>query len=117
MVGIASFERRVVRGWVTQGNRASELSRTCCAVLVMLCSLHVMPAAAEEPATTDPPHLDCRYEGIGKVQSDSPGSSRVGIFPEADVFRPLLADPKQPQFFAAYQAMKVRTANQSVSLG
>lgn len=74
-------------------------------------------SAAEEPATTDPPHLDCRYEGIGKVQSDSPGSSRVDIFPEADVFRPLLADPKQPQFFAAYQTVNVRTANQSVGLG
>jgi len=83
----------------------------------MLCALNVMPAAAEEPTTTDSSHLDCRYEGIGKARADSPGSSRTEVFPEADVFRPLLADPKQPQFFAGYQAMKVRDTNQSVSLG
>jgi hypothetical protein len=106
-----------MRGWITRENGSSELSRTWCAVLVMLCSLNVMPAAAEEPTTTDQPHLDCRYEGIGKARADSPGSSRTEIFPEADVFRPLMADPKQPQFFAAYQTMKVRDTNQSISLG
>lgn len=106
-----------MRVWITRKNGSAELSRTWCAVLAMLCALNVMPAAAEEPTTTDPSHLDCRYEGIGKEQSDSPGSSRVDIFPEADVFRPLMADPKQPQFFAAYQTMKARDTNQSINLG
>lgn len=88
-----------------------------CAVLAMLYTFNVMPVTAEEPTTPDLSSLDCRYEGIGKVHPDSPGSSRIDIFPEGDVFRPLLADPKQPQFFAAYQATRLRDTNQSVNAG
>jgi hypothetical protein len=106
-----------MRGWITRKNGSSESSRAWCAVLAMLCILNVMPVAAEEPTTTDPSHTDCRYEGIGRVQSDDAGSSRIDALPEGDVFRPLLADPKQPQFFAAYQPTRVRGTNQSVNLG
>lgn len=106
-----------MREWITRENGPSESSRTWRAVLAMLCTLNAMPVAAEEPTATDLYRLDCRYEGIGKVQSDSPGSSRIDVFPEADVFRPLLADPKQPQFFAAYQGTKVYSTNQSVNIG
>ncbi len=51
--------------------------------------------------------LDCRYE-----QSDSGTSSSV--FPGDDVFRPLMADPKQPQFFAAYQSVQRREPTSTV---
>lgn len=52
--------------------------------------------------------LDCRYE-----QSDS-GTSRT-VFPSDDVFRPLMADPKQPQFFASYQSIERREPTTSVT--
>lgn len=61
--------------------------------------------------------LDCRYE-----QSDR-GTSRTA-FPSDDVFRPLMADPKQPQFFASYQSVQrreptttVRGVGKSVNVG
>lgn len=38
-------------------------------------------------------------------------------FPENDVFRPLWADPKQPQFFASWQATRIRSNNTSANLG
>lgn len=51
--------------------------------------------------------LDCRYE-----QSDSGTSGSA--FPSDDVFRPLMADPKQPQFFAAYQSVQRRAPTSTV---
>lgn len=86
-------------------------------MLTILCTLNVIPVAAEESTTANLPSADCRYEGNGSVRKDHAGSSRTELFPENDVFRPLLADPKQPQFFAAYQGTRVRTTNQSVNIG
>ena len=67
------------------------------------------PAQAQSE-DTDPRRLDCRYE-----QSD--GETRQSAFPKDDVFRPLLADPKQPRFFASWQATRVRTSQTSVNIG
>lgn len=53
---------------------------------------------------------DCRYE----QRNGAPGQS---AFPKDDVFRPLLADPKQPQFFASWQATRVRTNQTSANIG
>ena len=52
--------------------------------------------------------FDCRYE-----QSDSGTSSSA--FPSDDVFRPLMADPKQPQFFASYQSVQRREPTSTVT--
>ncbi len=61
--------------------------------------------------------LDCRYE-----PSDSGTSSSA--FPSDDVFRPLMADPKQPQFFATHQSVQhkeptstVKGVGKSVNVG
>jgi hypothetical protein len=61
--------------------------------------------------------VDCRYEGIGTVPSDNSDSSPVEPFPENDVFRPPLADPKQPQFFATWQATRVRSDDTYLNIG
>jgi hypothetical protein len=106
-----------MRGWITRENGSSESSLAWCAVLTMLCTLNAIPVAAEELNTTDVSKADCRYEGIGTVDSGNAGSSAIEPFPENDVFRPLLADPKQPQFFASYQATHVRGTGQSVNIG
>lgn len=54
--------------------------------------------------------LDCRYEQVG-------GGTTNSAFPKDDVFRPLLADPKQPQFFASWQATRVRSNHTSANIG
>ena len=71
---------------------------------------------AEEPSTAvsapSPPPLDCRYAAAEHPETlqttDAPETRR---FPKDDVFRPLLADPKQPQFQATYQGVRLRQAN------
>ena len=53
---------------------------------------------------------DCRYD-------PGNGSETNGAFPSDDVFRPLMADPKQPQFFATVQALRTRADRTSVNIG
>lgn len=38
----------------------------------------------------------------GGVPSEPSEASGVGLLPQGDVFRPLIADPKQPEFLASY---------------
>lgn len=54
--------------------------------------------------------IDCRYE-----QAD--GETTSEVFPSDDVFRPLLADPKQPQWFAVWQSTQSRTTNTRANIG
>ncbi|HMS83909.1 MAG TPA: DUF1207 domain-containing protein [Nitrospira sp.] len=54
--------------------------------------------------------IDCRYD-----HHDEGDTSEA--FPSDDVFRPLIADPKQPQFFAIWQHSRPREGGQSFSLG
>lgn len=89
--------------------RLSRLAQ--CMILTLLSLCPPAPASAEE---TTP--VDCRYEGIGTVSS-SDGSSAMEVFPENDVFRPLWADPKQPQFFASWQATHIRSNNLYANIG
>ncbi len=53
---------------------------------------------------------DCRYDPSG-------GGTSTGAFPNDDVFRPLMADPKQPQFFATWQTTRGRTGGTSANIG
>ncbi len=79
--------------------------------LLTLTALTVSQVSAEE-AIEKPVSavLDCRYE-----QSD--GGRRQSAFPKDDVFRPLMADPKQPQFFASWQATRARTDRTYANVG
>lgn len=58
--------------------------------------------AEEAQDTKSRAGFDGRYE-----QSDSGTSSAA--FPSDDLFRPSMADPNQPQFFAAYQSIQLRS--------
>lgn len=79
--------------------------------LLALTTLTVGQVNAEEAAEkTVSAVIDCRYE-----RGD--GGTRQSAFPKDDVFRPLLADPKQPQFFASWQATRVRTNQTSTNIG
>lgn len=58
-----------------------------------------------------PEFLDCRYQ-----QSDG-GDVDSEWFPSDDLFRPLLADPKQPQFFALWQSTQSRNERTNANIG
>lgn len=77
------------------------------------CLAHAIQASAEEEAYSGSTRADCRYEGTGRSSAANGSSSELELFPENDVFRPLWADPKQPQFFAAWQATRVRGPQKS----
>ena len=64
------------------------------------------------------PPVDCRYETATQASAAEGPSSTVSIpFPDEDVFRPLFADPKQPQTFATLQAVKARDSKTSATVG
>ena len=85
---------------------------------VFLLAFPVAAVYAEEAGTSTPSRTyDCRYGSNGAAPSQQAGSQPVEAFPENDVFRPLLADPKQPQFFAAYQAVRIRNPSAPANFG
>ena len=71
---------------------------------------------ADEPEPKNPEEakvptvIDCRYDHHDEGETSE-------AFLSDDVFRPLMADPKQPQFFAIWQQSRVRADNSSFSLG
>lgn len=78
------------------------------------------PAYADEsngkkPDDTKPSELlDCRYR---QGPEQSVDGARSELLPADDVFRPLLADPKQPQSFALWQSTQSRTEGTSANIG
>lgn len=89
------------------------------------CTLGALIALMATPGgATDPPaapageSVDCRYTtGFQPGSSEESPERTNQAFPGDDVFRPLFADPKQPQFFATYQAVRVRDAKTAVNVG
>ena len=74
-----------------------------------------MVHAEDSDKTKQIERVDCRYGQTG-------GATISDFFPSDDVFRPLLADPKQPQFFALWQSQnslgpKTKTNIGSVGFG
>ncbi|MBH0177256.1 MAG: DUF1207 domain-containing protein [Nitrospira sp.] len=81
--------------------------------MVVLLASHTYadePEAAKPNENKPQPMLDCRFDH-GHVGEASEA------FPSDDVFRPLIADPKQPQFFAMWQHARPRNGESSFNLG
>jgi Protein of unknown function (DUF1207) len=72
-------------------------------VLTLLLAGQAHAAASGEEKIKMP--LDCRY---GQAYEDTDEETTGEAFPSDDIFRPLLADPKQPQFFATVQSIQSR---------
>ncbi|HEX7127272.1 MAG TPA: DUF1207 domain-containing protein [Thermodesulfobacteriota bacterium] len=100
------------------------MSRAAAALLLAAaCLLASGAGAAGEPvvpdlADRDAVRADCRY----LTTEDRPASRGEGRFvpapfPGDDIFRPLLADPKQPQFYAAYQRLHGRATGETFNAG
>lgn len=74
-------------------------------------------ARAEIEVVTSAPR-DCRYPAPEATPlSAGPEPSRTIVFPQDDLFRPLIADPKQPQFLLTYQRMRFRDLDRSMNAG
>lgn len=69
-------------------------------------------AETEEPVT----HSDCRYWTGGPTGTAS-STTRDLTFPQDDIFRPLVADPKQPRFFISYQHARFRDIGKTINAG
>lgn len=75
-------------------------------------------AVESPPAAPSGESIDCRYAASHEQGSPRDSHERVNrAFPGDDVFRPLFADPKQPQFFATYQSVRVRDAKTAANVG
>lgn len=81
------------------------------AALVVLAFLLPEPVYAGDSENKKPEVVrDCRYD-------PGNGGASSGAFPSDDVFRPLMADPKQPQFFATWQFTRARADKTSTNIG
>lgn len=94
------------------------LYKRCCIVITAIMCLMICTAyAADDKKPDDGPAnklLDCRYHQVSKFSE----SETIGdTFPTDDLFRPLLGDPKQPQFFALWQSTQSRLERTTANIG
>ena len=66
------------------------------------------PKSLEEAKV--PTVIDCRYDHHNEGETSE-------AFPSDDVFRPLMADPKQPQFFANWRSTRLRVDHTTLNIG
>ncbi|CAI4033956.1 hypothetical protein DNFV4_04398 [Nitrospira tepida] len=103
------------------GSGARRWLWTTVAAVTVVCWSGLVLAAGPGPDGSgdkeERPAVDCRYESGAAGDEATEARSKGVPFPSDDVFRPLFADPKQPQFFATYQAVRVRQANTSANIG
>lgn len=95
----------------------SVLNERCMVGIWVMVTLLTGQAYAQESGEKKAAHstpaevLDCRYQQPGEGEIDSEW------FPSDDLFRPLLADPKQPQFFALWQSQQSRLERTNANIG
>lgn len=83
--------------------------RALCAIAALV--LASFPAAGAEPGTPGAfIETDCRYRMRGDPQAAADAQALGKVwFPQEDVFRPLLADMKQPRFYLSFRNVRFRT--------
>jgi hypothetical protein len=85
-------------------------------ILIVLASAPAwsLPGAERAYETGSTP-LDCRYagvDGMNRSPTVNQNSPLEGVLlPEADVFRPILADQREPRFYADYRRVQFRTSS------
>ena len=102
------------------GRSWTKASFVGCFVAVCAIVLSAFPVAATETPETNQEAVaqDCRYNSERRSAGTGEAEPWTNVaFPDGDVFRPLMADPKQPQFFASYQALRVRDGGGSANVG
>ena len=71
------------------------------------------PARAQQQAAeSSPARLDCRYWRADEIPiAQAPGALESVLVPDNDVFRPILADQREPRFYADYRRVHFRFSN------
>lgn len=110
------FSPRLI--WSAQRRKAVQPCRAKFVVAVFILLLPSVAAGQERAGLSSRSILQpaCSY----RETSDSSSSSEDGIvhsmaLPDDDVFRPLLADPKEPRFSGSFQRVRFRDIGDSVS--
>jgi len=84
-------------------------SSTFAGALGALALAGAWPAQAAE-------RVDCRYYRTDELSPSAPGEGpgplESMLLPDKDVFRPILADQREPRFYADYRRLHFRGANQ-----
>jgi hypothetical protein len=96
-----------VRNSISRSTRLS-IARIPLAACGLLGLAWVLPAPAADPSEAASPtttQVDCRYAGNEEAAQPAE-TSEWRRFPSDDLFRPLLADPKQTQFVISRQRVK-----------
>lgn len=84
----------------------------------MVLTVSISTGSAEDTSTLPmPASIDCRLDFSGSRPTEDGISRPIEAFPELDVFRPPLADLKQPRSFATYEKVQVRTPTPQSNLG
>ena len=83
---------------------------------VLLVAAGAAPAAGAERAyEIAPEHLDCRYSAASPAAQSSAGETprplESVLLPHDDVFRSLLADQREPRFYADYRRIHFNSAS------
>jgi hypothetical protein len=84
-------------------------------LLTAVALLGSSPVEGAERSESAPEHVDCRYyrasEATSATATEPPGSMESVLLPATDVFRPILADQREPRFYADYRRVHFRFAN------
>ena len=68
--------------------------------------------AAERVPENESAHLDCRYFAADETPTvEAPGPPESVLLPDNDVFRPILADQREPRFYADWRRVHFRFSN------
>ena len=85
--------------------------------IIMLIASSTHAATGETSASGGQASADCRFAANSATPGQDGISRPVEAFPDNDVFRALVADLKQPRFFASFQAVRVRNPAQEQNIG
>ncbi len=81
-------------------------------LLIALAIVAALPAeGAEGSHDTASARLDCRYARLAEM-GEAPGPLESVLLPDSDVFRPILADQREPRFYADYRRVHFRGQDQ-----
>ncbi len=98
--------------WMRLMNRTGSAPRGP-GILVALAIAAASPVrAAESVSENASARLDCRYFGADETPTvGTPGPAESVLLPDSDLFRPILADQREPRFYADYRRVHFRFSN------
>ena len=105
-----------------RSSRASSLRSILAVLCAAPCILWLSISIAEADPAADASKredVDCRFNANERTYSENgrPAVWENTFIPDGDVFRPLMADPKQPQIFGIMQSAKALESNTTSTIG